>query len=233
LAAAEARHHYAENVDRLIRLREPATMVALLGLALHLVLTVAYLMAAPIADDVLLADLAVSLGNPLLVGLPAVLAATCWLGEVTPRARGLTVFGVLLTATVLAATAGVLIASMVLAPAGATAGLLGVLLRGIPGLTVAALGLLVLLGLLRQPSVAVAAETDQVAELPRVSAVLPADPQLQPGWSPDAAVGAVWRRAGDAAEGAPATSWEAAPDTSGWGPIPTADGPPQASSEKP
>ena len=35
----------------------------------------------------------------------------------------------------------------------------------------------------------------------------PPDPQLQPTWQPDAAAGAAWLTAGDAAAGAPATGW--------------------------
>ena len=56
----------------------------------------------------------------------------------------------------------------------------------------------------------------------------PAPPELEPlelespTWSPDAAAGAVWRTAGEAARGAPASSWggpgrETSPDT-GWTP---------------
>jgi hypothetical protein len=218
-------------VDRLIHLREPATVVALLGLGLHLVLTLAYLLVAPTSDDVLLADLAVGLSNPLLLALPAGLAVTCWMADVTPRASGLTLCGLLLTAAVLAVTAGLLIAGVVRAPVDAAAGLLSILLRGIPGLTVGVIALTVFITLLQRPSV-VTAPAAEVAEPPRVSAAPPADPQLQPGWSPDTAVGAVWRRAGDAAAGAPATGWDTTPETTGWGPIPTTDGPPQASSEQ-
>jgi hypothetical protein len=223
-------------VDRLKRLREPATVIALVGLALHLVLAVVYLLVAPTSDDLLLVELAVGLGNPLLVALPAVLAATCWLAEATPRARTLTMLGLLLTCVLLAFGSGLLIAGVVRTPADARIGLLAVLLRGIPGLTVAVLALGLFIALLQRPSVAPApvmvAELEQV-EPPAPVPAAPADPQLQPGWSSDAAVGAVWRRAGDAAAGAPATSWDATANATGWSPIPTPERPSQPPVDQP
>ena len=48
----------------------------------------------------------------------------------------------------------------------------------------------------------------------------PPDPRLQPTWQPDAAAGAVWRTAGEAAAGAPATGW-GTETSAAWQPIPT------------
>jgi hypothetical protein len=48
----------------------------------------------------------------------------------------------------------------------------------------------------------------------------PPDPRLQPTWQPDAAAGAVWRTAGEAAAGAPAAGW-GAETPAAWQPIPT------------
>ncbi len=54
----------------------------------------------------------------------------------------------------------------------------------------------------------------------------PPDPQLQPTWQPDAAAGAAWTTAGDAAAGAPASGWGTPGESVGWHPIPQATGHP-------
>jgi hypothetical protein len=208
-------------VDRLKQLREPAAMVALIGLALHFVLTLIYFLVTPVSDDLLLLDLAVSLINPVLVALLAVLVASCWVAEATPRARGLTLLALLLTAGLLVTALGLLVAGLARAPADAQAALLSVVLGVVPWLTTTVIALGVFAVLLRRPAVAAmpvaTAEVTSAQPLPAG----PIDPQLQPGWSPDAAIGAAWRRAGDAAAGAPATGWEAPGQTAGWwGPPP-------------
>ena len=208
-------------MDRLKQLREPAAVVALIGLALHFALTVIYFLVTPVSDDLLLLDLAVSLINPVLVALLAILVACCWLPEATSRARGLTLLALLLTAGLLVTALGLLVAGLVRAPADAQAALLSVVLGVVPWLTTTVIALGVFAVLLRRPSVA--ATPAGIAEAAPAESVPapPIDPQLQPGWSPDAAIGAVWRRAGDAAAGAPASGWEAPGQTAGWwGPAP-------------
>ena len=202
-------------------------MVALIGLALHFALTLIYFMVTPVSDDLLLLDLAVSLINPVLVALLAILVACCWLPEATSRARGLTLLALLLTTGLLVTALGLLVAGLVRAPADAQAALLSVVLGVVPWLTTTVIALGVFAVLLRRPVVtATPAGTDEVAPAQPVPA-LAVDPQLQPGWSPDAAIGAAWRRAGDAAAGAPATGWEAPGQTAGWwGPTP--ETPPQS-----
>jgi hypothetical protein len=214
-------------VDRLKQLREPAAVVALVGLTLHFALTLVYFVLAPASFDLLLVDLALSLVNPVLVALLAVLVATCWLADTTPRARGLTVLSLVLTAALVATAVGLLVAGVVRAPADARTGMVAVFLGVVPWLTTAVLALGVFVALLRRPMVAaipVAVEQIEPAQPVPAPAV---DPQLQPGWTPDAAVGSVWRRAGDAAAGAPATTWETPGQTAGWwGPPPKSETPP-------
>jgi hypothetical protein len=174
----------------------------------------------------LLIDLALGLVNPVLVALLALLVATCWMAEATPRARGLTLLGLVLTAGLLTAALGLLVSALVRAPAEARTGMLSVFLGVVPWLTTAVIALGVFVALLRRPSVAMTPTAVEPIEEPEPLPVQPVDPQLQPGWSPDAAVGAVWRRAGDAAAGAPATSWDATGQTADWwGQKPAADAP--------
>ena len=208
-------------MDRLKQLREPAVAVALVGLVLHLAFTLFYFLAAPGSFDLLLVDLALSLVNPVLVALLAALVASCWMAEPTPRARGLTLLGLLLTAGLLATATGLLIAGLVDAEDGAWAGLLSVSREVVTWLTIEVIALGVFVALLRRPSVVASPAAIAEVEPPEPVPAPPVDPQLQPGWSPDAAVGTVWRRAGDAAAGAPATSWDPPDQTAGWwGPAP-------------
>jgi hypothetical protein len=220
-------------VDRLKQLREPATVVALLGLALHFALTLVYFLLAPASFDLWLVDVALALVNPVLLALLAVLVASCWIREATSRARGLTMLAILLTAGLLATALGLLVAGLVRAPADAGIGLVSVFRGLVPWLTTAVIALWMFVALLRRPSVATPAAVEPVEE-PEAVPAPPADPQLQPGWSPDAAVGTVWRRAGDAAAGAPATSWDATGRTADWwGPTPTKEAPPDGDESPP
>ena len=208
-------------------------MVALVGLALHFALTGLFYLLAPVSFDLLLVDVALGLVSPVLVALLTVLVASCWLADATPNARALTVFGLVLTAGLLATAVGLLVAGLVAAPAEARFGMVTVFLGVVPWLTTAIIALGMFVALLRRPSVAVtpaAAAEVPVQPVPPVPSV---DPQLQPGWSADAAVGAVWRRAGDAAAGAPATSWDAPSQAAGWWGPPRADTPPYAPSDQP
>lgn len=213
-------------MDRLKRLREPATVVALVGLALHFALTAVYFLLAPVAFDLLLVDLALGLVNPVLVAMLAVLVASCWIPEATSRARGLTVLSLALTSGLLVTALGILVAGLLMAPAEARVGMVSVFLGVVPWVTTAVIAIGAFVTLLRRPSVEVIPAEVGAAEPPEPVRALPADPSLQPGWSPDAAIGAVWRRAGDAAAGAPATSWDATGQTADWwGPQSASDAP--------
>jgi hypothetical protein len=222
-------------VDRLKQLREPATVVALVGLVLHFALTLVYFLLAPASFDLLLVDLALTLVNPGLVALLIVLVAGCWIPEAAPRAWALTVLGLIVTAGLLATALGLLVAGLVQAEADARIGMLSVFLGIVPWLTTAVIAIGVFTTLLRRPSAAVTpAALEPVEEPAAVPVAPPADPHLQPGWSPDAAVGAVWRRAGDAAAGAPATSWDASGRTADWwGPTPAEESLPEDDSSPP
>ena len=218
-------------MDRLKQLREPATVVALVGLALDFALTLLSFLLTRTSDELLPVYFALRLGDPVLVAVLAALVVTCSIAEPTPRARVLAALSLVLTGGQLATAVGLLLAGLLRLPA-ARVELMGMVPGAIPWLTTAVIAIAVFVSLLHRPSVAAAPAATEVVEPPQVSAPGPADPQLQPGWSPDAAVGAVGRRAGDAAAGAPATSWDDTPETAGWGQIPTADGPPQASSQQ-
>ena len=82
---------------------------------------------------------------------------------------------------------------------------------------VVALGALI--ALLRRPAARSGAASRARAGRARAGAGRPAS--SSPTWASDAAVGTVWRRAGDAASERPATSWDApASRRGGWGPDP-------------
>ena len=220
-------------MDRLKLLREPAAVVALVGLALHVGLTLAFFLLAPEFAELPLVDLALSLGSPVLVVLLAVLVATCWLAQATPRVRGLTVLSLVLTAGLLVAAIGLFVAGLVQGRVDVQAGLLSVFRGFVPWLTTAVIAVGVFVTLLQRTSVAVTPAVTDVVEPPQPIGTPAADPQLQPGWSPDTAVGAVWRRAGDAASGAPSDQWDAMAQTTGrWGPPPIETSP-AASSDQP
>jgi hypothetical protein len=137
----------------------------------------------------------------------------------------------------LATALGLLVAGLVQAPDSALFGMATVFLGVVPWLTTAVIALGVFVALLRRPALVAAppaagevgsAESDQPVPAPA------ADPQLQPGWSPDVAVGAVWRRAGDAASGAPATGWDTPGQAPGWwGPPAAIETPPYGPADQP
>jgi hypothetical protein len=59
------------------------------------------------------------------------------------------------------------------------------------------------------------------------------DPELEPTWTPDAASGAVWRTAGEAARGASPARWEESDDAGRWSPAPREITPGPSSEERP
>jgi hypothetical protein len=226
-------------VDRLKQLREPAAVLVLVALALHVALAIlGYALLTREFGDMPLDDLAFNLASPGLIALLAVLVISCWLGDATPRARRVTVLALALTAALLVGALGLFVAGLVWRSAGGQAGLALTLRSVVPWLTIAVIAVGVFVALLRHPSVTAPPVVDDRAETDESTEPVPAptaDPQLQPGWSPDTAVGAVWRRAGDAAAGAPAAGWDAMAQATGrWGPAPPdetpADQPREASS---
>jgi hypothetical protein len=144
--------------------------------------------------------------------------AFCVLRERTPHARQLTIIS--LVAGLIAVLLGL---GLALLGFGAAAPILAVLAALVPqAISIIAVGLLVkLLQLQAVPRRLPAG----IGLVPHPSDGPPAppgpDPRLQPTWQPDAAAGAAWRTAGDAAAGAPATGWGGAAPSVGWQPIPT------------
>jgi hypothetical protein len=201
-----------------MRLREPAAWVALGSLVLSLVLAVVALAAFDGSRVNAGWVLSARVANPVPLLVLTVLVSFCVLRERTPHARQLTIIS--LVVGVIAVLLGLLLALLGL---GATAQILAVLAAILPqAISVLAVGMLVkLLQLQAVPRRLPAG----IGLIPHLSEELPPAPppeqRLQPTWHPDAAAGAAWRTAGDAAAGAPAAGWGTAGSSAGWQPIPT------------
>jgi hypothetical protein len=218
-------------MDTLKRWREPATWVVLIALALNVALGLAGLLvfSGPEAG-VVASAVAYRMADPLMIIVLAGLVATCVLTDRTPHARLLTgasmiIAGVAVLLAVILAVVGVISGGL---NSGGLTSVLGLFtLLTILAIPVVGLGLLIKLWQL-QPA------PDRAAELSGSSAPMaidaspvspPPDPELQPTWQADAAAGAVWRTAGEAAAGAPASGWGTPGPEAGWQPIPTETGP--------
>ena len=201
-----------------MKLREPAAWVALGALVLNLLLVVVAL--ATFGGSFVSAAwvLSARVANPVPLLVLAVLVSFCVLRERTPHARQLTVIS--LVAGVVAVLLGLVLAFFGF---GATAPVLAVFAAIVlQAISIIAVGLLIKLlqlqaiprrlpagiGLVPHPS-------DELSPPPAV------EQRLQPTWHPDAAAGAAWRTAGDAAAGAPAAGWGTDGSSAGWQPIPT------------
>jgi hypothetical protein len=207
-------------MQSLMRLREPAAWVAFGALVLNLVLAVVAMVSYPGR----LADVALALSaraaNPVPLIALAVLVSFCVLRERTPHARILTLLS--LIAGGLAVLLGVILALVGLTsePTPVLGAFAAIVTQVI---SVIAVVLLIKLWQLQAvprrlpPGIGLAPYQESLP------APQPHDQQLQPTWHPDAAAGAVWRTAGEAAAGAPATGWGGADASSAaaWQPIPT------------
>jgi hypothetical protein len=217
---------YAEFVENLMRLREPAAWVALGTVVLNLVLTIVAIATfdGPLGNAGWV--LSARVANPVPLIVLAVLVSFCVIRERTPHARQLTV------ASLVVAGISVLFGLVLtLLGFGATAPILAVFATLVPqAISVLAVGLLIkLLQLQAVPR----RLPPGIGLIPHEPESLPAKPvpdqRLQPTWHPDTAAGAVWHSAGDAAAGAPASGWGSDASTAGWQPIPTQpNGPTQA-----
>jgi hypothetical protein len=212
-------------MQSLMRLREPAAWVALGVLALNLLLTIVAL----VTFDGSLANvgwvLSARVANPVPLVVLAVLVSFCVLRERTPHARQLT-----LTSLVVGVISVLFGLVLTLLGFGATAPIVAVFATIVPQvISVLAVGLLIkLLQLQAVPR----RLPPGIGLIPHEPESLPASPvpdqRLQPTWQPDAAAGAAWRTAGDAAAGAPASGWGTDTSSASWQPIPTQpNGPPQ------
>ena len=201
-------------MERLKRLREPAAVIALVGLAVHLTLSVLWAARAPAPLGSALATLATLIVPPVLLVLLTALLLACWLAEPTPHARGLTVTGLVLTVALLIGAVALAVASVTTTP-GADGSPLAFLPWLVAPVTVAVISLATQVALLRRPvaDLASAPPAELESAQPDPDSV---DPQHQPTWTSDAAIGTVWRRAGDAGSERPATSWDAPGQGGGW-----------------
>ena len=201
-----------------MRLREPAAWVALGVLALNLLLTIVALA----TFDGSLASvgwvLSARVANPVPLVVLAVLVSFCVLRERTAHARQLTLIS--LVVGVISVLFGLV---LTLLGFGATAPIVAVFATIVPQvISVLAVGLLIkLLQLQAVPR----RLPPGIGLIPHEPESLPASPvpdqRLQPTWQPDAAAGAAWRTAGDAAAGAPASGWGTDTSSASWQPIPT------------
>jgi hypothetical protein len=197
---------YAAGVDRLIRLRAPLAVAALVLLSLvalaRLALGLSELVGAGGSRAVAAARLAPNGSDAALTVAVGVLVVACFVAPAVPGRRGLARWTVLLTVvSVLATVYALALSDLEVAGWGAV--------WLIPDLAVPLLVAVVAAVLARRdpaaegpPALAATAEAE-TAEEPAAAA----DPELQPVWTQDAAAGAVWRTAGEAARGAPATGW--------------------------
>ena len=210
-------------MDRLSRWRGPLAGLALAVLTLvaaarvGLGLSEAFSVGGSRA--VAAARLAPNAGDGTLTLLTGLLVASCFLAPPLPRRRPLAVWGALLTAvSVLATLVALGLSNLEVAGWG--------VVWLIPDLAVPVLVGAGLAVLAREPGEAHASSDRRGATVPaEVTAgptaeltPSPPDPELEPAWSQDAAAGAVWRTAGDAARGAPAAGWGA--ESGGWSPAP-------------
>jgi hypothetical protein len=200
-----------------MRLREPAAWFALGVLVLSLVLTILAMATSEGSLAGAAWTLTAQVANPVPLIVLAVLVSFCVLRERTPHARQLTisslvvgvitvVFGLVLTFFGFAVQASALAVLATIVPQAISVLAVGMLIK-----------LLQLQAVPRRLPPGIGLVPHEPESLP--AAPVP-DPRLQPTWQPDVAAGAAWRRAGDAASGAPASGWGT--DSSvGWQPIPT------------
>jgi hypothetical protein len=205
-------------MNSLMKLREPAAWVALGALVLNLLLVVVAL--ATFGGSFVSAAwlLSARVANPVPLLVLAVLVSICVLRERTPHARQLTIIS--LVAGVIAVLLGLVLASFGF---GATAPVLAVLAAIVPqAISIIAVGLLIKLFQLQAVPRRLPAGIGLVPHpSDELSPPSVAEQRLQPTWHPDAAAGAAWRTAGDAAAGAPAAGWGTDGSSVGWQPIPT------------
>ncbi len=206
-------------MERVQRWREPAVVVVTAVLVARLAVTGAFALSSArlglssVADAAFLASR--QLSDPVPFAVLAVLVLACHAGPVTRHAR-------LLAALALGVAGASLVLMVVLALTGFVAytppfSQLDLLDRFV-AMVVPAVAVALLVVLVRRgPGAAVTTTGDAVGTgtpAPAEVAVRP-DPALQPTWEPDAAAGAVWTTAGEAASGRPASSW-GSPDRGGW-----------------
>jgi len=200
--------------------REPAAWLTIGVLALTMLLGVIELIVVgPSLRPTLALGIGAKIGNPAIFVILAGIVASCVLVEPTARARLITLLAVL--TSVLALLTALLLTLLSLASRALLVDIAGVAVT----LVICGLAVAVLIKLFQlQPAPAVSGPAPQQQPVPELPAPQfqpgPPDPELQPTWQPDAAAGAAWLTARDAAAGAPATGWGTPGEPAGWQPIP-------------
>jgi hypothetical protein len=209
---------YAESVENLMRLREPAAWVACGALVVNLVVGIVGVATfeGPLARIAWMWSERVA--DPTCLVALTVLVSSCVLLERTPHARQLTLIS--LVVSIIAAPLGLTVALLGIA---ASAPILVVLAAIVPQtISIIAVGLLIKLvqlqavprrlppgiGLVADPSESLAASTAS-------------DQRVQQAWQPDTATGATWHATVEAPAGAPATGWRTDVPTVPWETIST------------
>jgi hypothetical protein len=207
-------------MERMQRWREPAVVVVTAALLLRLVLVV--VLAATSARLGLdrpaeSADAGRRLGEPLVFVVLAALVACCHARPATRHARTLTALALVVAGlnVLLALVLAVLGFRTSTPPSSQLDLALRLVDLVVPLLAVGALAVL-----LRRPrpvpdAVPALTPVQQDEEAAATDEPQP-DPELQPTWQPDAAAGAAWYTAGDAASGRPAAGWGSPESSSGW-----------------
>ena len=214
------------------RWRGRAALVALLALTVDvLARPLGLVLAAAAGADVgrggVLALLLPGPGTFALLLTAGLLVGSGFLAPVVAPRRGLALWGGLLAAAVVLFGLVAVGAELGTGPLSLTAWSLVTTLAALAVPLLVGWGLLVLRrGDGAAAAVALPAEPTPVPEEQP-------DPELEPTWTPDAASGAVWRTAGEAARGASPARWEEADDAGRWSPAPREITPGPSSEERP
>ncbi len=227
-------------MDRLLKLREPIALVALIGLAVNLL--VALVSAGVYAGADVYGSFAAAAGamsyratDPVLAIVLGLAVAACVLVDRTRHARTLTLAGLIVLAASLLIALVFIFAGLGRTSSTSVVDTVDALIYLVAPVLVG----IVLAGLLRQQPVSLPYPTGPAAELtgaqqqPAVpypdQAALDQqarDAQYSPIWQVDSAAGAAWTTAGDAASGAPASGWGTPGQHGGWQPTGPENPPP-------
>ena len=209
-------------MDRLTRVRAPLAVVALAALTL-VALARVVLGGSQLGPDgsraVAAARLAPNAGDGALTLLAALLVVSCFVAPEVASRRRLAAWGAALTAVSLVAT----VVALALTNAEVAGWSLVWLVPEVAVPVVVGAGLVALARPEPRAAAGPAGERGSAVPEPQDEVAAPApDPELEPGWTSDTAAGAVWRTAGEAARGAPASAWgqgdgDATGTGSGWG----------------
>jgi hypothetical protein len=213
-------------MERMQRWREPAVLVVTAALLLRLVLVAVFAASAARLGLERPADSAFSasrqLSEPMIFVVLAALVAGCHLGPATRHARTLTAVALVVAGlSVLSALVLAVLGFRAYSPPFSQLDFAERLVDlVVPLLAVGTLAVL-LPRPGRAPDAVPALEpaSQQEKEAVPLEESQP-DPELQPTWQPDAAAGAAWHTAGDAASGRPAAGWGSPEGSGAWQPTP-------------